>query len=126
MAAGGLVQFVGVTGGVHGHRRRAVGSRDQQILILDEPFNGLDATSVERVRNLLLEFRDEGRSIIFTSHNADDMTLLADRHWLINNQTLQALQHEHALVRMQLSSGHLPTKSLPPWAGSLSVRRCYA
>lgn len=64
---------------------------DQQVLILDEPFNGLDATSIERVRNLLLEFRDEGRTIIFTSHNTDDMTLLADRHWLIKNQTLQAL-----------------------------------
>ena len=64
---------------------------DQQVLTLDEPFNGLDVTSVERVTSLLLEFRDEGRTIIFTSHNADDMALLADRHWLINNQTLQSL-----------------------------------
>ncbi|MFT3860336.1 ABC transporter ATP-binding protein [Micropruina sp.] len=62
---------------------------EQQVLILDEPFNGLDATSIERVRSLLLEFRDEGRTIIFTSHNSEDMKLLADRCWRINNQTLE-------------------------------------
>jgi len=64
---------------------------DQQVLLLDEPFNGLDATSVERTRELLCEFRDEGRTVIFTSHNAEDMTLLADQQFRINNHTLEPI-----------------------------------
>lgn len=62
----------------------------QEVLILDEPFNGLDVSSVERVRALLAEFRDEGRTIILTSHNREDVDLLADTRWRINGQTLEA------------------------------------
>jgi ABC-2 type transport system ATP-binding protein len=64
---------------------------NQQILILDEPFNGLDTTSTQRTRNLLHEFHEEGRTIIFTSHNTEDMQHLANHHWHINNHTLEPL-----------------------------------
>ena len=47
-------------------------------LILDEPMNGLDRQGVEETRNLLLELRDEGKLIIISSHNAEDIRILCD------------------------------------------------
>lgn len=43
------------------------------ILILDEPMNGLDNQGVEDVREILLNLKDEGKSIILASHNKEDM-----------------------------------------------------
>lgn len=49
------------------------------IVILDEPFNGLDNNSVEIVRQLLLELKKEKKTIFIASHIKDDILLLCDR-----------------------------------------------
>lgn len=51
---------------------------DQQVLILDEPFNGLDKKSVNSIRELLLELNQEGKTIILTSHNQEDIDALCE------------------------------------------------
>ena len=52
---------------------------DPDLLILDEPFNGLDKHGVEEIRKILLELKKEGKSILLASHNAEDIRLLCDR-----------------------------------------------
>lgn len=64
---------------------------DQQVLILDEPFNALDVASVERIRKLLLSFKDEGRTILITSHNQEDIRVLCDYVYRINDTKLEAV-----------------------------------
>lgn len=49
-----------------------------RLLILDEPFNGLDKRGVEEVRSLLLGLKLEGVTILLASHNPDDIRLLCD------------------------------------------------
>lgn len=49
------------------------------ILILDEPMNGLDNEGVEDVRAILLQLRDEGKTIVLASHNKEDIELLCDK-----------------------------------------------
>lgn len=49
------------------------------ILILDEPMNALDDKSVNAMRELLLKLRNEGKMIILTSHNKDDISFLCDK-----------------------------------------------
>lgn len=49
-----------------------------QLLILDEPFNALDETSVSILRKLLIKYKDENKLIIITSHHAEDISLLCD------------------------------------------------
>lgn len=49
-----------------------------QILILDEPMNGLDRSGVENMRTLFRQFKDEGKTIILVSHNTEDIRLLCD------------------------------------------------
>lgn len=65
---------------------------DQQLLLLDEPFNALDQSSVEVVMKLLQEKQDQGVTIIFTSHQTEEMARLAQEVLLINDQQLQPVQ----------------------------------
>lgn len=48
------------------------------ILILDEPTNGLDRSGVDEFRELMKNFKEEGKTIILASHNAEDIRLLCD------------------------------------------------
>lgn len=48
------------------------------ILILDEPTNGLDNHGVEDIRALLLELKKEGKTIVIASHSAEDIDILCD------------------------------------------------
>lgn len=49
-----------------------------KLLILDEPMNGLDAQGLELIRNLLLELKAGGTTILLASHNVEDIELLCD------------------------------------------------
>lgn len=50
----------------------------QDILVLDEPMNGLDNQGVEDMRNLLLELKDQGKTVLMASHNREDIEALCD------------------------------------------------
>lgn len=51
---------------------------DPKLLVLDEPFNGLDKNGVAQIRNLLLELKKEGKTILLASHNEEDIRILCD------------------------------------------------
>src|SRR5699024_4552899 len=48
------------------------------LLILDEPMNGLDNHGVEKIRDMLMDLRDRGITILLASHNREDMEYLCD------------------------------------------------
>ena len=52
---------------------------DPDLLVLDEPFTGLDPLARIRFRRLLQRLRDEGKSIFFSSHELGETELLCDR-----------------------------------------------
>lgn len=51
---------------------------DPSVLVLDEPFNGLDRYGVVEIRELLKELKAGGKSILLASHNAQDIEELCD------------------------------------------------
>ena len=51
---------------------------DPDLLILDEPFNGLDKQGVQEVYDLIMELNDQGKTIFLVSHNAADIEMLCD------------------------------------------------
>lgn len=51
---------------------------DPEILILDEPMNGLDNTGVQDIRALLLKLKEQGKTILLASHNHEDIAALCD------------------------------------------------
>lgn len=52
---------------------------DPKLLILDEPFSGLDPLNVEDFMKVIREFRDKGTSIIFSSHRMEHVELFCEK-----------------------------------------------
>lgn len=52
---------------------------DPKILILDEPMNGLDREGVTDMRKYLLKLKEEGKTILLSSHSAEDISVLCDK-----------------------------------------------
>lgn len=50
----------------------------QDILILDEPMNGLDNQGVADMRKLFLKLKEQGRTMLVASHNREDIDVLCD------------------------------------------------
>ncbi len=59
-----------------------------KVLILDEPFNGLDKESVLYFRKVLLDLKEKGTTIIITSHYEEDIKALCDYVYEINKGEL--------------------------------------
>ena len=51
---------------------------DPEILLLDEPMNGLDDQGVEEIRQILLKQKEAGKLVVIASHNKEDIGLLCD------------------------------------------------
>lgn len=58
------------------------------ILLLDEPMNGLDSTAVNDIRELILHMKKEGKTIILSSHDAEDIKILCDETFFLENGKL--------------------------------------
>ncbi len=56
---------------------------DPDLLILDEPFSGLDPIGRKDLRTLILSLREQGKTIFFSSHILQDMELMVDRVGII-------------------------------------------
>ncbi|MDO4376535.1 MAG: ATP-binding cassette domain-containing protein [bacterium] len=52
---------------------------EPKLLILDEPFSGLDPINVELFKKIILELKEKGTSIIFSSHRMEHVELFCDR-----------------------------------------------
>lgn len=62
---------------------------EPSVLILDEPMNGLDRQGVEEIRNLLLSLKALDKLIVIASHNAEDIKILCDRVYEMDNGIIQ-------------------------------------
>ncbi|MEM1095338.1 MAG: ATP-binding cassette domain-containing protein [Bacteroidota bacterium] len=58
---------------------------DPSLLILDEPFSGLDPLNSELLRDIIYELKDDGRTILFASHRMEQVEQLCDDICLIAN-----------------------------------------
>ncbi|MFA7115621.1 MAG: ATP-binding cassette domain-containing protein [Bacteroidales bacterium] len=59
-----------------------------KLLILDEPFAGFDPINVQLIRNEILRMKDEGTTIILSTHNMESVEELCDNIALINKSNL--------------------------------------
>lgn len=62
---------------------------DPEILILDEPMNGLDNAGVQDIRALLLELKAQGKTILLASHNHEDIAVLCDTVYEMDGGVLE-------------------------------------
>ena len=57
---------------------------DPQLVILDEPFAGLDPVNTEVLKEIILELRNKGKAIILSTHRMNEVEELCDRIFMIN------------------------------------------
>lgn len=57
---------------------------DPELVILDEPFSGLDPVNTELLKGLLKDLKKQGKSIIFSTHQMNQVEELCDRLFMIN------------------------------------------
>jgi len=58
---------------------------DPGLIVMDEPFSGLDPVNAVLVEKTLLELKDAGKAIVFSTHRMDQVEKLCDSICLINN-----------------------------------------
>jgi ABC-2 type transport system ATP-binding protein len=63
---------------------------DPELVILDEPMSGLDPLGRREVREIILGLRDEGRTVLFSSHILSDAEMLCSRVGILAKGTLVA------------------------------------
>jgi fluoroquinolone transport system ATP-binding protein len=68
------------------------------ILFLDEPTSGLDPTNSRLMKDMILEEKQKGKTIIITTHNMHDATELCDKVAFIVNGEIRALDSPHNLI----------------------------
>lgn len=72
----GMIQRLGIAQAI---------MENPDILILDEPMNGLDENMVVKMRNLFLDLKREGKMILITSHIKEDIDILCDEVYKIQS-----------------------------------------
>ena len=76
---------------------------EPELLILDEPFSGLDPLNTDLLKSIILEMRSEGKTVIFSTHVMHEAEKLCDSILLINKGRA-ILDDKLASVREQKSS----------------------
>jgi ABC-2 type transport system ATP-binding protein len=92
---------------------------DPSLLILDEPFSGLDPINYELLKNILMEMRSEGKTILFSTHAMHEAETLCDSILLINkgkkildgrlNDIRAGHQSNAAIIELDGNAGILET-----------------
>ena len=83
-----------------------------ELLILDEPFTGLDPVSLELLRNAILEVRSRGTTIILSTHDMDVAERLCDTVFMIHNGakvldgTLDSIQKQYSADEVRVRLAH--------------------
>src|SRR3954454_10763072 len=71
---------------------------DPELLILDEPLNGLDPAGILEMRRLIREFVDEGRTVLLSSHLLDEVEKTCDVAAIVDEGKVVAQGTIHELV----------------------------
>lgn len=71
---------------------------DPELVILDEPTSGLDPLGTRWMKDLILDLRDQGKTVLMCSHRLDDVQDVCDRIAILYNGDLQTLGDVKTLV----------------------------
>ncbi|MEM1058581.1 MAG: ATP-binding cassette domain-containing protein [Verrucomicrobiota bacterium] len=88
------------------------------LLILDEPFSGLDGEGSAMLRQALLRTREEGTTVLLSSHRLDQMDLLAD-HVVVISHGRKILDSSLDEARQLYRRNHIELRFARPPAGEV-------
>jgi ABC-2 type transport system ATP-binding protein len=102
----GMLQRIGIAQALMG---------DPELVILDEPMTGLDPIGRKEVRDLILELRKEGKTILFSTHILPDVEMICDRVAIVIDGRLRSVGALGTLLSARLLSTEVVLR--PPAAG---------
>jgi ABC-2 type transport system ATP-binding protein len=99
---------------------------EPQVLLMDEPFTGLDPVNVALLREAFLELRDDGRTLIFSTHQMEtaeamcESVAIIDRGRLVAGGTVREVKRSagRRMVRISVADDHRL-----PWLASVPGAR---
>jgi ABC-2 type transport system ATP-binding protein len=95
---------------------------EPELLILDEPMSGLDPVGRKEVRDLILQERQNGRAVFFSSHILSDVEMLCDRVCILRQGTVVLSGTIRELVTGEVRSSEITVEGAnEALAGELST-----
>ncbi len=95
---------------------------DPGLIVMDEPFSGLDPVNAKLLEQTLLELKDEGRAIVFSTHRMDQVEKLCDSICLINKgeavlsgrvrEIKSRYERDHIIVEFEGNDGFLSSSEI--------------
>lgn len=101
----GMIQRVGIAQAL---------LNDPEVVFMDEPMSGLDPLGRKEVRSLILELRDRGRTVFFSSHILADAEALCSRVAVVAGGRLAALGSLSDILAFEIHGWELVVASLRP------------
>jgi ABC-2 type transport system ATP-binding protein len=95
---------------------------EPELIIVDEPFSGLDPVNTLVIKDLITEMRDRGTAIIMSTHQMNQVEEMADRLLMINRGK-QALYGSVSEVRQQYALHAIIVEGEGDWASIRGVER---
>jgi ABC-2 type transport system ATP-binding protein len=92
---------------------------DPQVVVLDEPMSGLDPVGRREVRDIILELKKDGRTVLFSTHILSDAEMLCDRVGVIVGGKLRGVGTPGEMVGIQTQGMEIlfeldgPAKNFP-------------
>src|SRR5450432_3645903 len=74
---------------------------DPQVVVLDEPMSGLDPVGRREVRDIILELKKQGKTVLFSTHILSDAEMLCDRVGVIVGGKLQGIGAPSEIVGLK-------------------------
>ena len=93
---------------------------DPRLLILDEPFNGLDPVNMQLVKEIIADLRKEGKAIILSTHRMNEVEELCDSVFMIHKGK-GVLQGQLADIKRRFRGNTLVIESDSPLGNLLGV-----
>lgn len=93
-----------------------------KILVIDEPFSGLDPVNTRIIKDMLLELKDQGVGIIMSTHQMHQVEEMADRLMMIN-RGVRVLYGEVASVRREFAQHAVVVEGEGDWSALPGVQQ---
>jgi manganese transport system ATP-binding protein len=112
-----------------GQKKRAFLARalaqEGKVILLDEPFTGVDVKTEKRIIALLMQLREEGHTILVSTHDLASISTFCDRTILLNRTVLASGTTEETFTEENLAMtfGGLPVSSLRQMSWNTSSTR---
>jgi ABC-2 type transport system ATP-binding protein len=94
---------------------------DPDLVVLDEPMSGLDPVGRKEVRDLILELRDQGKTVFFSSHILSDVETISDRVAIVVGGSIQDVGRPRDLVSHTLLATEVIVRVDPAGEGEAAA-----